>query len=286
MKPIHLLLAVTVMLVWGCSFVVAKLAITEMPPMLFMGIRYVMTGVLLLPFMLKERSRLWQVFGISVTLGFLHFACGFTGLLDVDAAISVMLMQAQVPFAALLAVVFLKEKIGWQGGIGMLIAFAGVFLLVGEPETASVPFAAGLIVVAAFLWALSAIQVKHLGLFDPFALNGWIALFAAPQMLIASFLLESGHFQALEQVGPAVWFGFGYLIIAVTIFGYGVWYWLLQRYEVNRALPLTLLTPVFGFFAGICFLGESAEISRLMGALIVLIGVSAIVLQRRWARPA
>ena len=136
MKPIHLLLAVTVMLVWGCSFVVAKLAITEMPPMLFMGIRYVMTGVLLLPFMLKERSRLWQVFGISVTLGFLHFACGFTGLLDVDAAISVMLMQAQVPFAALLAVVFLKEKIGWQGGIGMLIAFAGVFLLVGEPETA------------------------------------------------------------------------------------------------------------------------------------------------------
>ena len=283
MKPIHLLLAVTVMLVWGCSFVVAKLAITEMPPMLFMGIRYVMTGVLLLPFMLKERSRLWQVFGISVTLGFLHFACGFTGLLDVDAAISVMLMQAQVPFAALLAVVFLKEKIGWQGGIGMLIAFAGVFLLVGEPETASVPFAAGLIVVAAFLWALSAIQVKHLGLFDPFALNGWIALFAAPQMLIASFLLESGHFQALDQVGPAVWFGFGYLIIAVTIFGYGVWYWLLQRYEVNRALPLTLLTPVFGFFAGIYFLGESAEISRLMGALIVLIGVAAVVLQRRRA---
>ena len=247
--------------------------------MLFMGIRYVMTGVLLLPFMLRERSRLWQVFGISVTLGFLHFACGFTGLLGVDAAISVMLMQAQVPFAALLAVLFFGEKIGWQGGFGMLVAFVGVFLLAGEPQTASAPISAGLIVVAAFLWAVSAIQVKRLGVMDPLALNGWVAVFAAPQMLIASFLLESGHGAALERIGPAVWFGFAYLILAVTVFGYGVWYWLLQRYEVNRALPLTLLTPVFGFLAGVWFLNESAEFTRLFGAIIVLLGVSAIVLQ-------
>ena len=279
MKPLHLCLAVAVMLVWGCSFVVAKLAITEMPPMLFMGIRYVMTGVLLLPFMLRERSRLWQVFGISVTLGFLHFACGFTGLLGVDAAISVMLMQTQVPFAALLAVLFFGEKIGWQGGFGMLGAFVGVFLLAGGPQTASAPISAGLIVVAAFLWAVSAIQVKRLGVMDPLALNGWVAVFAAPQMLIASFLLESGHGAALERIGPSVWFGFAYLILAVTVFGYGVWYWLLQRYEVNRALPLTLLTPVFGFLAGVWFLNESAEFTRLFGAIIVLFGVSAIVLQ-------
>ena len=53
MNPFHLFLAVAVMLVWGCSFVVAKLAINEMPPMLFMGIRYIMTSVLLLPFMLR-----------------------------------------------------------------------------------------------------------------------------------------------------------------------------------------------------------------------------------------
>ncbi len=281
MNPFHLFLAVAVMLVWGCSFVVAKLAINEMPPMLFMGIRYIMTSVLLLPFMLRERTRLWQVFGISVTLGFLHFACGFSGLLRVDAAISVMLMQAQVPFAALLAVMYFRERVGWRAAVGMLVAFAGVFLLVGEPQTASAPFSAGLIVVAAFLWAVSAIQVKRLGVFDPFALNGWIALFAAPQMLIASFIIENGHREALVDIVPTVWFGFAYLILAVTVFGYGVWYWLLQHYEINRALPLTLLTPVFGFVAGVWFLDESAEFTRLLGALIVLVGVGAIVIQRR-----
>lgn len=281
MNPFHLVLAVAVMLVWGCSFVVAKLAINEMPPMLFMGIRYIMTSVLLLPFMLRERTRLWQVFGISVTLGFLHFACGFTGLLGVDAAISVMLMQAQVPFASLLAVIYFRERVGWQATIGMLVAFAGVFLLAGEPQTVSAPFSAGLIVVAAFLWAVSAIQVKRLGVIDPFALNGWIALFAAPQMLIASFMIENGHREALVNVVPIVWFGFAYLILAVTVFGYGVWYWLLQHYEINRALPLTLLTPVFGFFAGVWFLDESADFTRLLGALIVLVGVGAIIIQRR-----
>ena len=281
MNPFHLFLAVAVMLVWGCSFVVAKLAINEMPPMLFMGIRYIMTSVLLLPFMLRERTRLWQVFGISVTLGFLHFACGFSGLLRVDAAISVMLMQAQVPFAALLAVMYFRERVGWRAAVGMLVAFSGVFLLVGEPQTASAPFSAGLIVVAAFLWAVSAIQVKRLGEFDPFALNGWIALFAAPQMLIASFIIENGHREALVDIVPTVWFGFAYLILAVTVFGYGVWYWLLQHYEINRALPLTLLTPVFGFVAGVWFLDESAEFIRMLGALIVLVGVGAIVIQRR-----
>lgn len=280
MKPVHLALAVAVMMVWGCSFVVAKLAITEMPPMLFMAIRYVITAVILLPFMLRERSRLGQVFGISVTLGFLHFACGFTGLLGVDASVSVMLMQAQVPFAALLAAMFFKERIGWRGGLGMLVAFVGVVLLAGEPQTASAPFSVGLIVMAAFLWAASAIQVKRLGRMDPFALNGWIALFAAPQMLAASLLLETGHRAALMNIGGAVWFGFAYLILAVTIFGYGVWYRLLQRYEVNRALPLTLLTPVFGFLAGAMFLGEETGPMRLLGTLIVLAGVGAIVLQR------
>lgn len=285
MKPFHLFLAVAVMLVWGGSFVVAKLAITDMPPMLFMGIRYLITAVILLPFMLRERSRLWPVFGISVTLGFLHFAFGFTGLLGVDASISVMLMQAQVPFAALLAVMVFKERIGWRSGVGMAVAFAGVILLAGEPRTASAPVSAGLIVVAAFLWAVSAVQVKRLGVMDPFALNGWIALFAAPQMLFASVFLETGHREALEGVGWTVWFGFAYLIVAVTIFGYGVWYWLLQRYEINRLLPLTLLTPVFGFLAGIVLLQESAEFARLMGALIVLIGVGAIVLHRRTGPP-
>ena len=256
MNPFHLFLAVAVMLVWGCSFVVAKLAISEMPPLLFMGIRYIMTSVLLLPFMLR-------------------------GLLRVDAAISVMLMQAQVPFAALLAVMYFRERVGWRAAVGMLVAFSGVFLLVGEPQTASAPFSAGLIVVAAFLWAVSAIQVKRLGVFDPFALNGWIALFAAPQMLIASFIIENGHREALVDIVPTVWFGFAYLILAVTVFGYGVWYWLLQHYEINRALPLTLLTPVFGFVAGVWFLDESAEFTRLLGALIVLVGVGAIVIQRR-----
>lgn len=280
MNPAHLLLTIAVMLVWGGSFVVAKLAITDMPPMLFMGIRYVVTGVILLPFMLRERSRLGQVFGISITLGFLHFACGFTGLLGVDASISVMLMQAQVPFAALLAVMFFKERIGWRGGLGMLVAFVGVFLLAGEPRTASAPVSVALIVMAAFLWAVSAIQVKRLGKMDPFALNGWVALFAAPQMLAASYWLETGHRTALMTIGGAVWFGFAYLILAVTIFGYGVWYWLLQRYEVNRVLPLTLLTPIFGFLAGAIFLGEETGPMRLLGTLIVLAGVGAIVLQR------
>ncbi len=279
MKPAHLFLAVAVMLVWGCSFVVAKIAIAEIPPMLFMASRYAITALILLPFMWRERSRLGSVFGISVTLGFLHFAFGFTGLLGVDASVAVMLMQTQVPFAALLAVLVFKERIGWRRGIGMAVAFIGVFLLAGEPRTASAPFSVALILIAAFLWGLSSIQVKRLGVMDTFALNGWIAAFAAPQMLAASLYFESDHGATLANAGAASLFGLAYLIFAVTIFGYGVWYHFLQRYPVNQALPLTLLTPVFGLLAGFLFLDESAGWERLLGAGIIIAGVAAIVLK-------
>ncbi len=279
MKTAHLFLAVLVMLVWGCSFVVAKVAIAELPPMLFMAIRYAITALVLMPFMWRERTRLGSVFAISVSLGFLHFAFGFTGLLGVDASVAVMLMQTQVPFAALLAVLVFKEHIGRRRAFGMAIAFVGVFLLTGDPQTASAPVSVLFILIAAFLWAVSSIQVKRLGVMDPFALNGWIAAFAAPQMLISSLLIESGHSEALTNVGSATIFGLVYLIFAVTIFGYGVWYHFLQRYQVNQALPLTLLTPVFGLLAGMLFLNEPASWERLFGACVIIAGVAAIVLK-------
>jgi O-acetylserine/cysteine efflux transporter len=192
MKPAHLLLVLVVMAVWGGNFVVIKLAVGELPPMLFMTVRYVATVILLAPFMARETSRLPGLFALSVTLGFLHFALAFTGLVAIDASVAAVLQQTQVPFAALLAAALLGERVGWWRTAFMGVAFVGVIVLAGEPRTASQPLFVAMAIAGSLMWAIASLQAKRLGPIDPFAINGWIAAFAAPQMLAASLVFESG----------------------------------------------------------------------------------------------
>ena len=106
---------------------------------------------------------------LRIVCGFLGLAMWFLAVAKIDISLATVLLNTMPLFITILSVIIARERVGWRAAVGMLVAFAGVFLLVGEPQTASAQFSAGLIVVGAFLWAVSAIQVKRLGVFDPFA---------------------------------------------------------------------------------------------------------------------
>src|SRR5258708_19553122 len=112
MKPVDLLLGVTVMLVWGANFIAAKLGVGQLPPILLMSIRFAAVAALLLPFARLPRGRLWRIAALSVTLGCIHFACMFTGLRDLDAGTAAILTQTQVPFAPALAPIAYPHRPG------------------------------------------------------------------------------------------------------------------------------------------------------------------------------
>ena len=73
-------------------------------------------------------------------------------------------------------------------------------------------------------------------------------------------------------------------VLSVTILDYGIWYWLLKGYELNQVMPLNLITPVFGLFAGIIFLSEPVAMEHVVGVGIVLLGVAIPIFEGR-ARP-
>lgn len=281
MKPFDLLLALIVMLIWGINFVVAKLGLAELPAILLMAMRFGAVALFLVPFVKMPRGRLKGIALLSVSLGTVHYATMFTGMSRLDAGTTAVLTQLQVPFSAAIAAVLYGERLGWVRAIGMAVAFAGVAIIMGEPRLTADLVAAGLVIFATLVWAFANIQIKELGPVDGFLLNAYLGLFAAPQLLIASLVLESGHQPALAQANwTHVLFAVFYLSVMVQIVSYAIWYRLLRLYPVNQVMPITLLCPVIGILAGVVLLGEALTWKAILGSAATLTGVAIIMLWR------
>ena len=193
-----MLLALIVMVIWGFNFAVAKFGLREFSPMFLMCLRFVGVAVVLLPFVRVPWGQMKEIFILSVLLGSLHFPLMFTGLTGVDAATASIAIQLQVPFSSILAAVLYRDKLGWKRGLGMAISFGGVIVIAGEPRALDNTFYLGLVIVAALVFSIVNIQIKRIGNINGFTLNGWMAVMAAPQLLVATLVMETGQWEQLR----------------------------------------------------------------------------------------
>ncbi len=268
------------MAIWGLNFVVAKWGLAEFPPLFIMALRFLLVAALLVPFARVPRGKMLPIAALSVTLGSVHFPLMFSGLNGIDAATASIAAQAQVPFSSLLAAVLFKDKLGWRRAFGMAAAFAGVVVIAGEPRLAGSLTPLFMILGASVAFAAASMQMKSIAGVDGFALNGWMALFAAPQLMVLSLLLESGHGAALANATLWGWGAIVYMAVGVTIGAYGMWYPLLRRYQVNQTMPYLLTVPVFGVAAGVLLMGDPFTLRLVLGGLLTVGGVAFIVQKR------
>jgi O-acetylserine/cysteine efflux transporter len=286
MKLADLALVIFVMLVWGLNFVVAKWGLEQFPPIFMIGLRFGAVALLLLPFVKIPRDKLGSILLLSFTLGCVHFSLMFTGLDGLDAAAAAIATQTQVPFAALIAAIVLKDKLGWRRSAGMALAFIGIVVMAGEPRLSGNLWPLFCVIAASFMWAVANIQIKQMGAVDGFALNAYLGLFAAPQLFLASALLETGQLQALARADWVGWSSVAYMAVMVTIVSYALWYRVLRRYTVNQAMPFTLLVPVLGVLSAALLLNEPLGWRVVLGGAATVAGVAVIVLRRpRLAEP-
>jgi O-acetylserine/cysteine efflux transporter len=286
MKPADIVLVLIVMVIWGLNFVIAKWGLEQFPPIFMIALRFGMVAVLLLPFVRVPKQKLGGIALLSFTLGCLHFSMMFSGLDGTDAAAAAIAIQIQVPFAALIAAIVLKDRLGWRRASGMALAFLGIVIMAGEPRFSDDLVPLGLVIAASFMWAVANVQIKKLGAVDGFALNAYLGLFATPQLLLASALLESGQIEALKNADWVGWSSIAYMAVLVTIISYVLWYRVLRRYTVNQAMPFTLLVPVLGVLSAALLLNEPLTWRIILGGVATVAGVAVIVLRRpRLAEP-
>ena len=175
---------------------------------------------------------------------------------------------------ALLAAVLLKDHLGLRGTLGLVLAFGGIVLIAGQPYLRGNLVAVGLVASGACVWAFGQIMIKRLnGAVSGFALIAWVAVFAAPQLFVMSYVVEGNQLAALARIG---WIGWGvviYLGLVMTALGYAIWYHLLGRYPVTRVGPVLLLLPVTSIAGSVLLLGERLTWVEIVGAIIVISGV-------------
>jgi O-acetylserine/cysteine efflux transporter len=280
MNPKHAGVAVFVTLIWGFNFGVAKIGLEQLPPVFMMALRFGLVALVLVPFARLPRGRVGELFALSFSLGTVHCPLMFIGLGGIDAAAAAIAVQTQVPFSALIAALMFKDRLGWRRTVGMAVAFGGVAILAGEPRFAGSLWPLAMIIAASFVWAVANVQMKFLGDLNGFAVNGWMSLFAVPQLALVSFIIERGQLDALAAADWRAYAAIAYTAVCVTILGYGLWYRLLHRYPVNQTMPFSLLVPIFGVVSGIVMLGEPLLPGVILGGLLTVAGVGVIVVRR------
>ena len=249
-------------------------------PILLMALRFTLTAICLVWFFRPPPGIFRQLFMISLISAALQYSLTFNGVNGIDASTAALLVQLEVPFGLLLAWLVLGDRVTLQQAIGMIVAFTGAVLIIGEPKLSGDLIYAFMVIGGAFTWAVGQIMIKQLGNLGGFRLISSVALYATPQLYIASFLFESDQLVQIQTASVAAWGAVVYLGLIMTALAYAMWYHLLGHYKVNQVMPFLLLLPVTSVFGGIFFLGESLTVKIAAGGCLAIAGVAMITLQK------
>ncbi len=276
MRAIHIVMGVSVALIWGMGLVFAKAAIGHFPPILLMSLRFAVTALALVWWVPLPKGEYGALFWVTLVSAALQYSLTFSGLKGLDASLTALIVQLEVPFLIIAGALLLREKNYWQKWLGVAICFAGVALIVGEPKTDSEMQAVFLVISGCACWAVGQVMVRKLLTLSGMAATAWVALYAAPQLAVMSWLVEDGQVEALQNAGWVVWGAVIYLGLIMTAVGYGFWFSLLRVYPVGMVAPYLLLLPLFSVLGSVWFLGERLSAGALLGGAIVIFGVGLI----------
>ncbi len=278
-------------LVWGSTFLVIRLGVMELPPFLFAGGRFLIAGVLLavVARLFGERfprsvsewrpilffSVLMIAFsnGIS-TYALQHVPSNEAALLASSSALWIAALGALGPRGHALTV---------RGGIGLLLGFLGVALIVWpRGATPSGHFVwQSLVLVGSFAWAAGSILYRDAALgVGPVAFNALMMMMGGTWLLLAG--LAHGEL-ARWTWQPGGLAAMVYLAIFGSAITFTAYSWLLKHVPADRVGTFAYVNPAIATALGWAVLGEALRPAQLIGMIVVLLGVACVTLPSRVA---
>lgn len=276
MSPKDLLLALVVIVVWGMNFVVIKVGLEDIPPMLLGALRFLLAAFPAVFFIRRPQLPLrWLLaYGATISLG--QFAFLFYAMnVGMPTGLASLVLQSQAFFTLFFAALFLGERLRASNMIGLLIA-AGGLVLIGLQGDRSMTLAGfALTICAASMWALGNIVTRKVGKVNLVGLVVWGSLIPPLPFLALSWLLEGPARieTALRGIGLDSILVLAYLAFGATILGYSLWSRLLSRYPAGTVAPFSLLVPVVGLTSAALLLDEHLGLLQTVGALLVMLGL-------------
>ncbi|KNC90413.1 O-acetylserine/cysteine exporter [Trabulsiella odontotermitis] len=287
------LLALLVVVVWGLNFVVIKVGLHNMPPLMLAGLRFLLVAFPALLFVARPKIPLRLLLGYGLTISFGQFAFLFSAIkFGMPAGLASLVLQAQAFFSIILGAFVFGERLQGKQLAGITLAVFGVLVLIegslsGQDVTLLGFF---LTLAAALCWAsgniFNKIIMQHEARPAVMSLVVWSALIPIIPFMLASLLLDGPAvmLQSVVEIDMTTILSLVYLAFIATIVGYGIWGSLLGRYETWRVAPLSLLVPVVGLASAAVLLDEKLTGLQLAGAVLIMAGLFINVFGLRWRR--
>lgn len=272
-------LALLVVIAWGFNFVVIHWGLEELPPLLLGGLRFLFVAFPAVLFLPRPNLPLRWLLAYALTISFGQFALLFSAIqLGMPAGLASVVLQIQAVFTLLMAMMFLSESLKMVQWIAISVALCGLVLLSIDTEQGMTLIGLILTLAAAFCWAAGNIISRKLIRFGDLNLVGlvvWAGLIPPIPFLAASYWLEGPELiiSSLEQATmQSVWV-LAYLALIASVFGYGVWAYLLKNNPASQVAPLTLFVPVTGLLSAWIFLDERLTTLQWLGICTVFAGL-------------
>lgn len=276
LRPPHVLLALAVVAVWGSNFVVMKAALAHFPPLWLAALRFALAALPLLFVPWPGAPWRWvALYGVLI-------GCGQFGLLflamagHISPGLASLVVQSQVFFTLLLAWALRGQalrRLQWLalGLAGLGMAWLGLHL----DAHSLTPLGLALTLAAGLSWAAANLVNQRVGRVPMLGFVVWSSAFAAPVLALLAGAFEGWEplWRGAQSAGFGGWSAVFWQALGNTLFGYGVWGWLLGRYEAAQVVPMALLVPVFGMGCSAWWLGETLPGWKLQGAALVMAGL-------------
>jgi len=289
------LLAMLVVVAWGLNFVVIKVGLHAMPPLMLAGLRFLLVAFPALLFVARPKVPMRLLLGYGLTISFGQFAFLFCAIkFGMPAGLASLVLQAQAFFTIILGAGIFGERLQVKQLVGIALAVVGVLVLIEASLTGQhIPLLGFMLTLAgAFSWACGNIFNKkimqHSSRPAVMSLVVWSALIPIVPFMVCSLIFDGPALmlKSVVAIDTTTLLSLVYLAFIATILGYGIWGTLLGRYETWRVAPLSLLVPVVGMASAALLLDEKLSAMQLAGAVLVMAGLYINVFGFRLRRAA
>jgi len=271
-------------LIWGYNWVVMKKSLQYMGPFDFNALRMALGGVILLFFMLLSRISLRpRDIPLTILLGLVQTAAG-TGfiiwaLVSGGAGKTAILVYTMPFWILLFAWPILSEKIRGLNWLPVIMAYAGMMLLLEPWTLKSTTFSEVLAVVAGVCWALSAIIIKLMQRkpgFDLVSVTAWQFVYGSVPLVIVALIVPQQPTQWTPYLVTAVF----YNAILVCALAFLLWTYIMKKMPAGVAGMGTLAVPVIGISASMLELDERPDAFEAWGMALLLTALFILALLR------
>jgi len=282
-----ILMGISFSFIWSSAFTSAKILVTAASPLMVLSLRFFISGLLgiALARMLGQKIQLnkgeWTVVVIiGISQNAIYLAFNFIAMQWIEASLAAIIASLLPLVVAAVCWIFLGEKTGFKGMLGLIVGFGGVLVIMLDKlssSNASLGMTLCLIAVAALAGAT--LYVGRM-----MSLNKNVVMIVGLQMLVGSITLFP--FSLIFETWSIEWstsfvLAFLYTTLVPGLFGTLIWFFLVRRIGPVKAATFHFLNPFFGVLVAALILSEPLSISDGIGVTIIMAGILLVQLSRK-----